>query len=149
MKLKKRVRFPFPENFANERWVVVADPLGAKILKAARGNPLSVFETLQEPSATEELARTPVNGNVANAFARRLAAFIEQARSTHKFKRLILISEPQFLGKLRAHLSKKTMEIIDRSIKKDLFHLGERELLPRVGLLTGLVPRSYSAPIPR
>ncbi|WP_250453259.1 host attachment protein [Caballeronia sp. ATUFL_M2_KS44] len=45
-------------------------------------------------------------------FARTVAAFLEQSRLRHRFDRLRLAVEPQFLGLLREHLSSETRKLV-------------------------------------
>lgn len=53
-------------------------------------------------------------------FAESIAEKLEKARNDHKFKELVLIAPPEFLGLLRKELSDQCTKQIKQSIDKDL-----------------------------
>lgn len=53
-------------------------------------------------------------------FAKRVVQFLEQARQGGEFDDLILIAEPQFLGKLRNLYSRDLKDVVTKEIPKDL-----------------------------
>jgi protein required for attachment to host cells len=67
----------------------------------------------------------------ARKFAGILATMLEKGRETHLFAKLVLVSEPQFMGILKNALSPQVKKLITRELEKDLEEmpnhlLGER-----------------------
>lgn len=69
---------------------------------------------------------------VAQEFAKRLALYLDEAYQHHAFEELVLIAEPQFLGRLRAVLSKDLRRAITHEIAKDLGPITRQELKRRL-----------------
>ncbi len=70
----------------------------------------------------------------AEHFAREIARQLDQARQDRFFDRLVVVAAPQFLGLLRAEMSKPLHTCVAAEVPKDLVHQGEkvlREHLPR------------------
>jgi len=61
-------------------------------------------------------------------FARDLAKRADDGRQRGDFERLILVTPPEFLGTLRKKLSRSTAKLVNRTIEKNLTHLGAEEL---------------------
>jgi protein required for attachment to host cells len=61
----------------------------------------------------------PVEHNV-NVFAKQVADALDKDRAANRFDRLVLVSEPSFLGKLRDGLSAPTRRMVEGSVDKDL-----------------------------
>lgn len=57
---------------------------------------------------------------VVVAFAREIAALIEQGRGRNEFEQLILVAAPEFLGLLRRSLDEVTRRCIKREIHKNV-----------------------------
>lgn len=57
---------------------------------------------------------------ISQMFAKRVVQFLEQARQGGEFDDLILIAEPQFLGKLRNLYSRDLKDVVTKEIPKDL-----------------------------
>jgi protein required for attachment to host cells len=55
-----------------------------------------------------------------DAFARRLAEHVEDARIAGYIDKLVLIAAPRFLGQLRSRLSEKALALVVHSIDKEL-----------------------------
>lgn len=68
----------------------------------------------------------------AETFAVELAHTLEQGRNQQRFQKLLLIAPPEFLGRLRRHLSKPTAQTVAGHIDKNLVELGASELQPYV-----------------
>lgn len=70
--------------------------------------------------------------HVADVFAKSLGVVLEKARTDGRFTRLVLVAEPQFLGRVRAALSPQTAKLIVQSIDKDLGALAGHALTKRL-----------------
>lgn len=64
----------------------------------------------------------------AQEFARHLAEILNKGRNDHAYQKLILVAEPGFLGDLSGALDKHTSALVEKTIGKDLMHVGENEL---------------------
>lgn len=53
-------------------------------------------------------------------FAKQVADELDKDRASGKFQRLVLVSEPSFLGMLRDHLSETTSRMVEATLAKDL-----------------------------
>lgn len=65
---------------------------------------------------------------VAQLFAKSISEELERGANQHLYDKLILVSEPNFLGKVRAALSKKTANVISDTLHKDLIHVPDHDL---------------------
>ena len=123
----------------SKTWVVVAESSRAKIFELEKRNsPLKELEGLAHTPArihqqqlTSDLpGRTPGNhkltsqsntkDNESNAFARTIGHHLDSARNKGKFNRLIIMSPPNFLGKLRKHIGSETNKRIISEVSKNL-----------------------------
>ena len=77
----------------------------------------------EEPSAQE---------HATELFAKRLADYLDKARTTQRYERLHLIAPPKFLGRLRHALGKETAKLVTEELPKDLSSLNVRELEQRL-----------------
>ena len=124
-------------------WILVADNTHARIFTAA--TPSSALEEIEDWVHTEgrlhdrELT-TDLPGKIkssdggghafeqptdpkqheADSFAQRVARHLEAAHNAHKFKQLLLIAEPSFLGLLRKHLPDHVKELISFELDKNI-----------------------------
>ena len=58
----------------------------------------------------------------AQRFARRIARRLDESRRKGEFERLLVVAGPQFLGMLRAAMSRPTKAVVAHEIHKDLVH---------------------------
>lgn len=65
---------------------------------------------------------------VAQVFAKSISEELERGANDHLYDKLILVSEPNFLGKVRAALSKKTANAVSQTLHKDLANVPDHEL---------------------
>jgi protein required for attachment to host cells len=125
-------------------FILAADSTRARLFTTtSSSSPLHEIETLSNPEGrlhehdiTSDLPGK-VNGRVGEGghayqdetsakeqlvtdFARRIAKHLDQARVTHKFKRLFVIAAPSFLGKLRAQFSAPLSSLICFELAKNL-----------------------------
>lgn len=63
-----------------------------------------------------------------SAFARRIAADLEQAQRAGRFERLVLLAGPTLLGSLRAALSSELLGRIALTLTKDVVHRRDWDL---------------------
>jgi protein required for attachment to host cells len=70
---------------------------------------------------------------VAQAFAHKLAAHLDNARANNAFDKLVLVAEPRFLGMLRAALSAPTAARVSADVEKDLGHVSDHDLPAHLG----------------
>ncbi len=64
----------------------------------------------------------------AQKFAHHLAEMLNKGRNDHAYQKLILVAEPGFLGDLSGALDKNTSALVEKTVGKDLMHVGENEL---------------------
>lgn len=76
-------------------------------------------------------AETPTQ-HVAQEFAKRVTDFLESSLQTSQFEDLVIISEPNFLGRLRNLFSKDLSSCVSREISKDLSIVTRDELKHRL-----------------
>jgi protein required for attachment to host cells len=69
----------------------------------------------------------PLDHNVT-VFAKQVADALDHDRTEGKFDRLVLVSEPSFLGKLREALSNPTARMVEATVDKDLSHAKPEEV---------------------
>jgi protein required for attachment to host cells len=67
--------------------------------------------------------------HIAERFAKKLAELLDEGRNQHRYIKLVLIAEPNFLGTLRGALSDQTASKVAASLDKDLADVPERELM--------------------
>jgi len=137
-------------------WLVVADNSKARIFTVdSRMGPIeeikSIVHTearLHEQNMTSDLpGRGNGKGGAGHAyqdevspkdqeninFAKQIASELDAARKDGKFKQLMLVAAPGFLGNLRNQLTTQTQKLACFELAKNMSHLGAkeiRELLP-------------------
>lgn len=127
-------------------WIIAADASRAKVLQVTDREQLVEVEDLVNPdgrSQNRELdadarGRFP-GGNTGQPgveavehrnelFAKRVADYLEKARTEHRFDRLVLAAAPKYLGQLRKELHKEVEKLVAEELPKDLSWLNAREL---------------------
>lgn len=124
-------------------WVVVADGTRARLFNRHKNRKLEEFDTLLSPvhrlhegdlvsdrdgrafDSGGTGAHAVGNKNAAKdhemtAFAKRLAARLEEGRNAGQLQRLVLIAPPRFLGQLRSHLTERSADLVALTIDKEL-----------------------------
>jgi protein required for attachment to host cells len=129
-------------------WIVVADSSRARIFEAPdRRRQINEILDLVNPAAQEPgreiesdaRGRYHAKGGAAASqighslerkedpiehetelFAKRLAAYVDKARSEVRYDKLCLVAPPKFLGLLRGNLGKESHKVLKREIPKDL-----------------------------
>lgn len=65
---------------------------------------------------------------VTEQYAKHLAKLLDDGRVTHRYRKLVLVAEPHFMGLMRAALSSETASLVTAAINKDLGHVSVHEL---------------------
>lgn len=64
-----------------------------------------------------------------DSFSREIAKELNDGRNNNAYAQLIIIAAPHMSGLLLQHMNKHVKELISHSIKKDMYHLSQHELL--------------------
>jgi protein required for attachment to host cells len=75
----------------------------------SHGQGRHALSTEQEPTA-----------HVAEQFAKQLSSILDDGRNQQRYRKLVLVAEPRFLGNLRAALSSPTAALVTATVDKDL-----------------------------
>jgi protein required for attachment to host cells len=100
---------PFPRGQLRDRDVVTDKP-GRRFHPGQAGERRS---TMEPPD--------PIDHSVG-VFAKEVADALDKDRASGRFDRLVIVSEPSFLGKLREELSAPTSRLVQATVDKDLSH---------------------------
>jgi protein required for attachment to host cells len=129
-------------------WIVVADSSRARVFAAeGQEGQLAEIADLVNPqgrSSDAELAsyapgegrpgpRTAtqedsVSEYSTDLFSKRVARFLEMARSGHRYDRLYVIAAPEFLGRLRQDLAPEVRELVAADLDKDISWFDARDI---------------------
>jgi protein required for attachment to host cells len=131
------------------RWVLVADSTCARIF-AEGDKGLELQQELVHPSSREHnqdlIGNRPnqnqhsmekdVKGNqpdrlrddASAEFAKELGNFLATAHSQNRFRQLVLIADPRFLGMLRKELSRPVEDAVTGSIDKRALQMRPAEV---------------------
>ena len=125
-------------------WILVADSSRARIFSAETPSaPLKEINTLAHPAGRihEQHLTSDLPGHDSDSsgagrhgyqdevepkeqevidFAKHIAKHLEQARSTNKFKQLLIVAAPAFLGTLRSQLTDQTRKTVSIELDKNL-----------------------------
>jgi protein required for attachment to host cells len=125
-------------------WILVADSSRARIFSADTPSaPLKEINSLAHPEGRvhEQNLTSDLPGHHSDTtgagrhgfqdetepkeqevidFAKHIAKHLEQARSTNKFKQLLIVAAPAFLGTLRSELSDQTRKMVSIELDKNL-----------------------------
>lgn len=128
-------------------WIVAADASRARVLQVAdREHRLLEIENLLNPEGrladreinTDARGRFPGGhtgeddvGAVEHEvelFAKRVADYLDKARTKQLYGRLHVVAPPKFLGQLRKELGKEVEKLVVEEVPKDLSWFNAREL---------------------
>ena len=135
-------------------WIIAADSSRARILQVTdRGRHLDEIDDLQNPEGRahdrelisdahprfsgpgggpgSDRQEMSAKEHATELFAKRIADYLESARTAHRYDRMHLIAPPKFLGRLRQALGKDTARLVAEELPKDLSWLNARELEAR------------------
>jgi protein required for attachment to host cells len=79
-----------------------------------------------QPDARHELEH--------DRFARELAQKLERGLNDHAYDRLVIAAPPEFLGRLRKHISRRVHQRLMLDMRADYVNLPDRELPDRIPL---------------
>lgn len=115
-------------------WILVADRTGAKLFesKGPGKGTLQHLRDIPHPEgrlqARDAMSPHHEPERHAQKFAHHLAEILNKGRNDHAYQKLILVAEPGFLGDLSGALDKNTSALVEKTVGKDLMHMGENEL---------------------
>ena len=139
-------------------WIVVAHEAGARFFEhQGRGTGLELVEEIEHPDgrardrdmASDRPGRSfrkssgdPSRSSMGEGegphdravsdFARAVAEKLKDARVQNRYKRLVLVAPPRFLGLLRSSLDGPTAQLVMVSLDKDLAASKKSELVERL-----------------
>ena len=79
-------------------------------------------------SRTRLVKKQDPTDRIAQIFAKTISEELVRGVNEHLYEKLILVSEPNFLGKVRAALSKKTYNVVVSTLHKDLVNVSDHDL---------------------
>lgn len=136
-------------------WIIAADSSRARILQVTdRGQHLEEIEDLPNPEGRahdrelitdahprfsghagggpgSDRQETSAQEHAIDLFAKRIADYLDKARTGQRYDRMHLIAPPKFLGLLRKALGKETARLVAEELPKDLSWLNAREIEAR------------------
>lgn len=136
-------------------WIIAADSSRARILQVTdRGQHLEEIEDLLNPEGRahdrelisdahprfsghggggqgSDRQQTSAQEHAIDLFAKRIADYLDKARTGQRYDRMHLIAPPKFLGLLRKALGKETARLVADELPKDLSWLNAREIEAR------------------
>ena len=130
-------------------WVLVADSTQARILERQKDalEPVGEFDHPESREQGRDLMGNRPNENQHTMekghkgaeiqglrdvesikFAKELSGFLSTAHSQNRFRELVIVADPRFLGMLRAELGKPVTDAVTKSIGKNAVRLKPAEL---------------------
>ena len=73
-------------------------------------------------------AKVDLHAKAKKDFAHYIASLLNSSSVAHEFQKLVLIAPPKFLDSLCSMLTKGTIALVAKEIKKDLTHADEQNL---------------------
>jgi protein required for attachment to host cells len=132
-------------------WIVAADSSRARILQVTDPERLVEIEALTNPEG--RLQNREINSDASGRFAgpdrpgghssgdedhtvdhynelfaKRVADYLDKARSDQRYERLVLVAAPKMLGQLRHELDKEVKKLVLDEVPKDLSWFNAREI---------------------
>lgn len=137
-----------------DRWVLVADSTQGRILKRDKNKhhdvlePVEDFEHEQSREQGRDLMGNRPNQNQHNMerarkghepdelrdeeskrFAQELSGYLATAHAQNRFRDLVIVADPRFLGLLRGELGKPVAGCVSASIDKSAVRMKPKELV--------------------
>ncbi|WII71985.1 host attachment protein [Bdellovibrio sp. 22V] len=109
----------------------LANPRGRLRSKEINADKPGFFSNMVSHGSRYQKAQSPTE-RVAQEFAIKVCDFLDDSSQQRAFDDLILIAEPQFLGRLRNTLCKEVSRKVSREIAKDLGIVTREELKERL-----------------
>ncbi len=107
---------------------VVSETAHSRSAELGNDRPGRVYESANSARHAVE-PKTDLHRKEKARFAHLMASLLDEGANSQKFSDLILISSPEFLGDIRAELSKYTYSMVKKEINKDLTHINKKEIL--------------------
>jgi protein required for attachment to host cells len=136
----------------SKTWILVAHRGGARLFEnRGPGKGLEFLQNIDNPAGklksqeinSDKAGRSSDRGgrgrhayateqdptvHIAEHFAKRLATLLEEGRTEQRYRRLVLVAEPRFLGLLRSSLPDTTAGLVSATLDKDLGGTETRDL---------------------
>jgi protein required for attachment to host cells len=132
-------------------WIVAADASRARILQVADREHLVEVEDFMNPEGrlhnreinTDAMGRFAgpdrpgghSSGDEDNTvdhynelFAKRVAEYLDKARTEHRYDQLVLVAAPKVLGMMRKELGKEVEKLVAEELPKNLSWFNAREI---------------------
>lgn len=141
----------------NTTWILVAHRSGARLFENfGPGKGLKLLEDLPHPEGrlknseidsdrpgrafdnfggarhSMSTERAPIE-RVAQRFAKELSEKLVKGRVQNRYKKLVLVAEPRFLGELRNSLDSPTTALVSATLAKDLGGIMTQDLPQHLG----------------
>lgn len=132
--------------FMATTWIVAADASRARVLQVTDREQLLEVEDFVNPEGrlhnreidSDARGRFP-GGNTwqpeveavehqNELFAKRVADYLDKARTEHRYDRLVIAAPPKTLGQLRKSLPREVEKLVADELPKDLSGLSAREI---------------------
>ena len=81
----------------------------------------------RNPAHTGEPQENPTE-HATRLYANAVGDFLDRACAEQRYKKLVVVASPKFLGAIRASISKETRQALDQEIAKDISWLNERDI---------------------
>lgn len=127
-------------------WVLVADSTQARLLEYHKDalQPVQQFEHPESRDQGRDLMGSRPNQNQhveqghpepqglrddeSKRFAKELSTFLSTAHAQNRFRELVLVADPRFLGMLRSEIAKPVAGCVTSSIDKSAVRMKPAEL---------------------
>jgi protein required for attachment to host cells len=137
-------------------WVVTADSTSANVFEILKiggdFRPITEFKHAEGQMKGSDLAsdrpgrafdsggtgrhamapQVDLKAHEADVFAREVCEFIDNARVKNRFERLVVVAPPDFLGRLRQHISPEANKLVTESLAKNLLGCDGKEIRARL-----------------
>ncbi len=131
----------------NHTWILVAHRGGARLFEnQGPGQGLNLLQDIPHPEGrlkskdlgTDQPGRGSDSHGTRHAFEQQqepaahvteqLSTLLEDGRTHHRYRQLVLVAEPHFLGNLQAALNPQTAALVTATVDKDLGHVNAHEM---------------------
>ncbi|HSP98099.1 MAG TPA: host attachment protein [Candidatus Dormibacteraeota bacterium] len=111
--------FDYPRGAAHERDILT-------------DRPGRVQQSMGDGNRSAADPKTPAHEVEGQVFARQLAAALDEAVTSRRPQRVVLVAPPRFLGHLRQAISKPVSALVGASLDQNLTALPDHELPDRL-----------------
>ena len=141
----------------NRKWIIVSSKVGSRFYEyGGPENGMKLVLSLDNPEAKMKnseidsdrpgsthassgsahgsmVPEVDAKSKVVEKFSKEIANELEKARKANLFSRLIMVSEPGFMGQILGSMDNKTSELIYHKLNKDLFSHKPEDILKSLG----------------